>query len=534
MATAAVRLERTGPLLGGPSAPEIVGRASRESTLQGIFGVAGGQVPAVNVEFLFREALALLDAGALGDAETRLHGILRLVADRGPYAVAAHYMLGHIYAQVGNIEAVHAEWKRAAQLDRNNVPLRVNLAGILIKLGRPVGALSVLERAERLAGTRSCHFGDILEFQSFAYLFLDRPEDAERALRRSIDQDPDRTSAYFLLARLFLREGDRTPDRRDEMLHKAATVYDELLARFGEDPAALNNLGAMHAELGDEERAMAYYRRALDIAPEDQWPARNLALALVRLGRFGEATEVLAPLAERLPTDAFLAELLGALYAEVRRLDDAERELLRVVDLNAATANTYVNLGFVRLEQGRYDSAQAYFRKALALAPEDETARANLAEAVARQEAARRGGLPEALYRSAGELDEARFRRELGGVDRTAWTAESFREVVRLAVAVGAVSTAAELAREGVERFADDPQLRETARVLAPPAARTVARRTELEPDKDRAWIAANRDEYRGRWVALHNGDLVAVAETPERLVEELNGREDVFLTRVA
>lgn len=46
--------------------------------------------------------------------------------------------------------------------------------------------------------------------------------------------------------------------------------------------------------------------------------------------------------------------------------------------------------------------------------------------------------------------------------------------------------------------------------------------------------MAANRDEYRGRWVALHNGDLVAVAETPERLVEELNGREDVFLTRVA
>lgn len=106
-------------------------------------------------------------------------------------------------------------------------------------------------------------------------------------------------------------------------------------------------------------------------------------------------------------------------------------------------------------------------------------------------------------------------------VDMIDWDKRSVDDVLRTiqsALKVGAHLTARKLAQEGGNRFPDHPQMAKHARILAP--VRTI--RSDLPPEpeveKDIYWLKAHRSEYRGQWVAIRNGILVASAMTYQEL----------------
>jgi Tfp pilus assembly protein PilF len=533
MSTVAGAIEQIGPLLEGASSPDIGARANLNAIVGGILGVAESGKRRGDAGYLFGEAMASLNRRDFAAAKAALAAVF-VVQRRGPYAVAAHYMLGHIHLQFGNLKATYDEWKQAWKLDRGSVPIQINLAGVLIQMGDFDKALDRLRRAERSAGTRSRHLGEILEFQSFAYLFKDHVDEAEAVLFRAITELPDRHSASLLLSNLYIREARRAPERRKEMLHKAIVPLEELLARVPGEVAALTNIGAVFAEMGDDSRAIEWYRKALEAAPEAEFAARNLALALARAGSYEECVAVLEDLTRRFPDDASLHDLLGAIHIELRRLTNASRELRKVIDLGAATAATYANLGFVRAESADFDAAERYFRRALELDPDLDVVRRKVEELARDRDAFRASRLPKELYAAANELEEARFERLVRPIDKAVWSGASFEEAVRLALRAGALPIARDLARQGAERFPENTRLRNAVATLAPPTARSVAHNSRSDRRADRDWIEAHRDEYGGQWVALRNGALVAAASDPTRLVELLGAERDVFLTKVA
>ena len=65
------------------------------------------------------------------------------------------------------------------------------------------------------------------------------------------------------------------------------------------------------------------------------------------------------------------------------------------------------------------------------------------------------------------------------------------------------------------------------ARVLAP--ARVI--RSDLPPDPDAqadmTWLKINADVYRGQWVALQSGELLASARTHPELMEQIDHPEE-------
>lgn len=94
-------------------------------------------------------------------------------------------------------------------------------------------------------------------------------------------------------------------------------------------------------------------------------------------------------------------------------------------------------------------------------------------------------------------------------------SAPTYDQALRLAVEFNLVSLARELAEAAVNRYPRDAKLRRWAKVLAPPVVReyTGPRISSVERDKDIAWLRAHADEYRGMWVVLSGGELLAAGK---------------------
>ena len=126
---------------------------------------------------------------------------------------------------------------------------------------------------------------------------------------------------------------ERIPADRRASFDRA---LDEYLAaqRFNADrPEGHSNLGALHAERGELEKAEAEYRRALELAPEAVQPAVNLADLYRRRGDEERAAEVLRSALKTNPAAAPLDHALGLTYARQKRRAETLAELAEAVRL---------------------------------------------------------------------------------------------------------------------------------------------------------------------------------------------------------
>jgi len=128
--------------------------------------------------------------------------------------------------------------------------------------------------------------------------------------------------------------------------------------------------------------------------------------------------------------------------------------------------------------------------------------------------------LESALFeRAAKTRNEGLF---LAGLKIVSWenkTASDYRRFVNLALEAGAHTAAQKIAEKGAGMHRDDIQLQKQARILAPPK---VIERTQvsnpLSHRVNRDWLKTNRAEYRGQWVALHDGRLLGSASSLAQL----------------
>lgn len=70
-----------------------------------------------------------------------------------------------------------------------------------------------------------------------------------------------------------------------------------------------------------------------------------------------------------------------------------------------------------------------------------------------------------------------------------------------------------------------DPLVSRLRLVLAPPVVKRVQRR-DVDRTQEYDWLRANGRDYRGRWVALVGGNLLASARTLRELQEELRSTQ--------
>lgn len=125
-------------------------------------------------------------------------------------------------------------------------------------------------------------------------------------------------------------------DTRSVFEHAAAVTKDNYIAQ--------RSLGYEAVQRGEFAAGLAYFLTAERIAPGDVVSSYGIALACMNMNRLEEAEARLSAILKQKPTHAY----------------------------------SHHGLGYLRMQQGRFDEARDYFLRALALDPEIAEARTNL------------------------------------------------------------------------------------------------------------------------------------------------------------
>lgn len=101
-------------------------------------------------------------------------------------------------------------------------------------------------------------------------------------------------------------------------------------------------------------------------------------------------------------------------------------------------------------------------------------------------------------------------------------TADDYDRAIHLALSIGAGPIAQELAMDGVKRYPDHAELQKAAYILAPPKVISSTSPRDPSAKSDMAWLKQHWDEYRGKWVAVRHGELLAAADSLDEIVAQV------------
>ena len=227
-------------------------------------------------------------------------------------------------------------------------------ADLLHQAGRTRDALAVLRRGEApelavkeldillAAGERgkarrlarkllATQPAEVLVLAAQAAQHREEHELAIPLLERVLEATPDDRGARFLLGAALERSG-----RHQE----AASAFERLLAAEPDFAPALNYLGYMWAERGENlARALELVQRAVALEPGNGAYIDSLGWAHFQLGEFHRAREHLERAADLLPDDPTIWEHLADVYAalgEVEKARESYRRALAATDGDSA------------------------------------------------------------------------------------------------------------------------------------------------------------------------------------------------------
>ena len=146
------------------------------------------------------------------------------------------------------------------------------------------------------------------------------------------------------------------------------TLWTHALACTSRNPVAHYNLGNALAHAEQSEKAIAHYRKAVQIKPGYAEAHNGLGNALTVCGQVDEAMVHYRKALEIQPTFTDVYNNLGVALVARGQVDEAIVHYRKSLEFNADNAKTHNNLGNALVARGQVDEAMVHFRKALSLA----------------------------------------------------------------------------------------------------------------------------------------------------------------------
>ncbi len=237
----------------------------------------------------------------------------------------------------GDFAAAAALFRQANKLDPRHPEIWGNLGAATMALESYDEAERAFAKALKLNPDFAIvhnNLGNLFRAQGNVYK-------AEASYRRALKIDPRFAEAAANLGMVLIRKGG---------FQEAGEVLEEG-GRAGPNPGIYKGLGLLFEALREREKAVEYFRKALDLGPSDPEILNNLGASLHGLGRIDEALDV---------------------------LHQALRQDPNCVEV-------YQNLGTLFLTEGRYDEAVAIFQQAARIDPNNRAISPYLAMALTYQ-----------------------------------------------------------------------------------------------------------------------------------------------------
>jgi tetratricopeptide (TPR) repeat protein len=276
-----------------------------------LLGQAQAPAPAGTPEQDLVEVQSLVDAGKLNDAESAARRYL----ETHQSSADAHYLLGYILFREGNPKPSLAEYKEGARY-------------------RAPGALD-------------------LEAMGRDYFLMEDYAAAGQWLTKSVELAPSDAQAKYYLGRVKYNQ---------KRFADALRIFTECLNLDPRNAKAADYLGLSLEALGRMDDAVRAYRNAIALgsgaAPEDFEPYLNLGTLLVDNERPGDAVPYLLDAVRIGAGDWRTHRGLGKAYLQLNRLQEAQVELGKAVELAPENAPLHFLLAQVLRKSGLEEQAR--------------------------------------------------------------------------------------------------------------------------------------------------------------------------------
>ncbi len=307
----------------------------------------------------------------------------------------AHKLLAGVYFQQNKPALAVPELETALKLAPKDTEARDNLGAAYLQAGSFDKAADLYQTA-RLQNPKDAQ---LALYEGLALTQAGKNEAAVTALQDAIKIDPKNPAAFLQLgvalessgkhtdaAAAFQTASDLNPKDARAALYagvlghqtgndaKAVPDLKLALALETDNPfAARMSLGEVYATAGKTDDAIAEYKAASDLKPEDFGAAANLGILTQKEGKTADAEAAYRrAVGDKAPTPQALAPVqsnLAMLLVADGKLEDAAPLLTQATQNDATNAHYEENLGLVYEKQSKTDLALAAYGKALEIDP---------------------------------------------------------------------------------------------------------------------------------------------------------------------
>jgi tetratricopeptide (TPR) repeat protein len=265
-----------------------------------------------------------------------------------PKDADGHYQLALTYLKLGSfpdVQAAFGELRRTVEIDPANRDAQLKLGELYLLSREPVKAR---ERADLiLASTPRDPDGLILRGRSL--IGLQDFQQGILELKKALELDPKNVRIYLDLARAYAQMKDYAA---------AEATLNQAVTAMPQSTDARLALGDLRLMSGHPDAAEAEYRRALEMAPDNDMLYQKLA-AFYQLGhKWVDAESTYLLLASRKTTDERPQILLGDFYTEMGDRDKALSSFQRAQKINPNSTIVRDRLLTHYLDTGKLDEAE--------------------------------------------------------------------------------------------------------------------------------------------------------------------------------
>ena len=242
----------------------------------------------------------------------------------------------------------------------------------LAGLGRSAESLACYQRALELDP------GSLGALQAKAELeYRTGHRNARDTLRRLLDRNPANPVAHAMAASLAFADGD---------CKTAVAHFEKAQAAISRNAAAVHQFGFCLAAEGRRAEALNRFKRALELAPQEEGYYLDVARLHAEAGSLKAALDVLAAGLERLPNSAPLRVARGVFLVLAGRFEEADADFEEANRLRPDLQLGTIGLSYASTQwQERLEKAISEARRSLARNPSDPVLNYLLAEALLRK-----------------------------------------------------------------------------------------------------------------------------------------------------
>jgi len=351
-----------------------------------------------------------LEAGQFPASSPEIVTRYRQALATDPGNLTLHYLLGVALLQKQENADALRELQTAYPAYQDSLEANYNLALASLRLGDLVSAEIYLDQAIALGAESAPGIYPVASLYYNMALVSQEHGDHNEAIRlfhRVLAYAPDRHEVYRQLGDLYATQGDS---------ERAIQSFARYLEIYPEDPLSREYVFALEFNRGQEalaaeelDRAAGHFQKAREFQPDSPTTLYYLGYIAHTRGQQRQAAALLVKADAK--ADINLKRAIRPLLyntALALRQSGQNRQAAETIALLADAPHPLFNelylAGTISLDLGRHRAAQEYFRRAIALEPQDPRAQQGLLAAEA-------GAFDEWLAQAALALDNQAFEQ---------------------------------------------------------------------------------------------------------------------------